>query len=95
MADTPRILAELDELMGELDQLLKNADCGAILASRGVNVSLALTAAEGLRAYLRGEKRRAADDFGTVAEEILARMARGDGEADGADGAGRSKEKLS
>ena len=40
---------------------------------RGVNIALALTAANGLRAYLAGDKSTAIDDLGTVAEEIAAR----------------------
>ena len=95
MSDAPKILAELDELLGELDQLLKNVDCGSALAARGVNVSLAMTAADALRAYLRGEKKRAADDFGMIAEEISTRMARAESTTDGSDGAGGSMEKLS
>jgi hypothetical protein len=72
--DEAKALAELDDLFDELDQLLKNVDCGAALASKGVNVSLALVAAEGLRAYLKGDKARAAEELGTAAEEIAARM---------------------
>jgi len=72
--DEAKALAELDDLLDELDQLLKNADCGAALAGKGVNVSLALVAAEGLRAYIKGDKARAAEELGTAAEEIAARM---------------------
>ncbi len=75
MDDRNRGLAELVELFAELDTLLKNPDVGAALAEKGVNVSLAMVAADGLRAYLQGDKRRAADDLGTVAEEIDARLA--------------------
>lgn len=67
---------ELDQLFDELDQLLKNADVADVLARRGVNTSLALVAADGLRAYLHGDKEQAAEDLGTVAEEIAARLAR-------------------
>ena len=95
MSDAPKILAELDELLGELDQLFKNVDCGSALAARGINVSLAMTAADALRAYVRGDKKRAADDFGMIAEEIAARMSRAESTTDGTDGAGGSKEKLS
>jgi hypothetical protein len=69
-----RVLAEVDDLFDELDELLKNVDAESELATRGVNVSLAIVAADGLRAYLHGDKARAADDLGTVAEEIQARL---------------------
>jgi hypothetical protein len=77
MADipvNPNVMREIDELFDELDTLLKNADVGAGLAERGVNVSLAIVAADGLRAYLKGDKVRAAEEFDTVAEEIAARL---------------------
>jgi len=66
---------ELEELFQELDALLKNPDVGADLAGRGVNVSLAMTLADGLRAYVRGEKDKALLDLGTATDEIAARMA--------------------
>ncbi len=65
--------AEIDDLFAELDQLLKNADATAHLADKGVNVSLAMTAAAGLHAYLRGEKARAIEELSTATEEITAR----------------------
>ena len=71
-------LREIDELFAELDSLLKNPEVGAALTERGVNVSLALVAKDGLAAYLRGEKARAAEDFSTFAEEVFARMAGGE-----------------
>lgn len=64
---------ELEDLFDELDQLLKNPEVGADLADLGVNSSLAIVAVEGLRAYLRGDKERAAEDFSTVGEEIAHR----------------------
>jgi hypothetical protein len=70
---------ELEQLFDELDQLLKNPDVSEALAKRGVNTSLAIVAADGLRAYLQGKKKQAAEDFETVAEEITTRMARGGG----------------
>lgn len=74
---------EIDQLFDELDQLLKNPDISEVLASRGVNTSLAMLAADGLRAYLKGNKRQAAEDFATVADEISSRMAMsGDGAED-------------
>jgi hypothetical protein len=69
------LLAELETVMGELEALLKNPDVGSALAGRGVNISLALVGVEGLRAYLEGDKARAAEEFSTVAEEVAARLA--------------------
>ncbi len=66
-------LKELDDVLEDLDALLKRNDLGSLLAERGINISLALTAANGLRAYLHGDKTTAIDDLGTVAEEIAAR----------------------
>jgi len=73
--DEARVNSELDDLFRELDQLLKNADVATVLAEKGINISLALVAADGLRAYLKGDKAQAAEDLGTVAEEIRARLA--------------------
>jgi hypothetical protein len=65
---------ELDDLFDELDQLLKNPDVGSELAALGVNTSLAMTLAYGLRAYLQGDKEKALLELGTATEEIAARM---------------------
>jgi hypothetical protein len=73
--DDARVRSEIDDLFSELDQLLKNADVATALAEQGINISVALVAADGLRAYLRGDKAQAADDLGTVAEEIRSRIA--------------------
>ena len=70
-------MKELDEVLDDLVTLLKRPDVGGVLNGRGVNSSLAIVAAEGLGAYVRGEKERAADDLGTVAEEIAARLQAG------------------
>ena len=67
---------ELDEVMDDLDALLKNPEVGALLTERGVNTSLAIVIADGLRSYLEGKKEEAADDLGTAAEEIAARLGR-------------------
>jgi hypothetical protein len=67
--------AELDDALDDLEVLLKNPDVGAELADRGVNVSLALTLAEGMRAYLHGDKDAALLELGTALEEIAARRA--------------------
>lgn len=77
---------EIDQLFEELDQLLKNPDIAEVLAGRGVNTSLAMLAADGLRAYLKGNKDQAAEDLATVADEISSRMAMA--EAEGTKGAG-------
>jgi len=69
-----RAQKELEDLFDELDQLLKNREVEVDLAERGVNSSLAIVAADGLRAYLRGEKERAAEDLSTVGEEIAQRI---------------------
>ena len=65
---------ELDLLMEELDTLLKNPDVGARLTARGINTSLALLVADALHAYLKGNKREAAEDLTTAAEEIASRL---------------------
>lgn len=75
-----RAMDELDEVLGDLETLLKNGDVVGELTQRGVNASLALVALDGLAHYLRGERLRAADDFGTVAEEITARLAAASGD---------------
>ncbi|MDF2694989.1 MAG: hypothetical protein K0S65_3372 [Labilithrix sp.] len=77
MSDLPLPLRELDEVFEDLVTLLKNSEVGAELTARGINVSLAIVGAEGLAAYVHGEKARAADDLLTVAEEIKSRLAAG------------------
>ncbi len=67
-------LAEVDDVMEDLFTLLKNPDVGEALAGRGVNVSLAMVIVDGLTAYLAGDKPRAAEELGTAAEEIAARL---------------------
>jgi hypothetical protein len=79
MAAATRANAEIDQLFEELDQLLKNPEVGAELAEAGINVSLAMTLADGVHAYLKGDKARAVADLGTATEEIAARMARKSG----------------
>jgi hypothetical protein len=70
---------EIDDVFEELETLLKNPDVGAELADRGVNISLAMTLADGIRAYLHGEKEKALLELGTATDEIAARMARSRG----------------
>ena len=70
---------EIDAVLADLEALLKNGDIMSTLSDRGINTSLALVAAGALRSYLAGKKAEAAEDFGTVAEEIQARLAVGRG----------------
>lgn len=70
---------EIDDVFEELEELLKNPDVGAELAERGINVSLAMTLADGVRAYLHGEKEKAILELGTATDEIAARLARSRG----------------
>lgn len=72
-------MKELAEVFEDLTTLLKHPEVGIVLTARGVNVSLAIVAAEGLAAYVEGEKARAAEDFDTVAEEIRSRLRGKDG----------------
>ncbi|CAN5846036.1 hypothetical protein BH11MYX4_BH11MYX4_57280 [soil metagenome] len=75
MSDETAAMRELREFFEDLDVLLKNPEVGAELTQRGVNVSLAIVAAEALLAYVEGDRERAAEDFDTVAEEIATRLA--------------------
>ena len=72
--DDRTLKAELTDLFRELEEILKRPDTGEILTQAGVNTSIALVAAQGLAAYLTGDKLRAADDLATAAEEIEARL---------------------
>jgi hypothetical protein len=76
MPRTP--IAELDEVFDELDTLLKNPEVGAVLTAGGVNTSLAMTLADGLRAYVHGDKTKAILELQTATDEIAARIARSD-----------------
>ena len=75
-----RGLAELEDVIDELEVLLKTPEVGAALAERGVNVSLALVLADGVRAYIAGDKAKALLELGTATDEIAARAARARGE---------------
>jgi hypothetical protein len=75
MSDENAAMKELREVFEDLDTLLKNPEVGAVLTTRGINVSLAIVAAEALLAYVEGDRERAAEDFDTVAEEIATRLA--------------------
>jgi hypothetical protein len=65
---------ELTAILDDLEALLKSGEVIGALTGRGINASLALLAASGLRAYLAGHKAEAADDLSTVAEEIRGRI---------------------
>jgi hypothetical protein len=67
---------ELAHVLGELERLLKSPSVAETLAAQAVNVSLALVALDGLRAYLDGKHGLAAEELGTAAEEIAARHKR-------------------
>ena len=84
MSDQSIAMKELREVFEDLDALLKNPEVGGELTARGVNVSLAIVAAEALVAYVEGDRERAAEDFDTVAEEIKTRMAASKRSKDGA-----------
>lgn len=75
MVDENTAMRELHEVFADLDALLKNPDVGSVLTARGLNTSLVIVAAEALKAYVDGDKERAAEDFQTVAEEIATRHA--------------------
>jgi hypothetical protein len=64
----------LDSLLIELERLLKTPEVSMSLGSRGVNTSIALLAAQGLRAYVAGNKAQAAEDLATAADELGARL---------------------
>jgi hypothetical protein len=66
---------EISSTLDDLESLLKNGDVIAFLSARKVNASIALLGVQALRAYLAGKKADAVDDFGTVTEEIRARLA--------------------
>jgi hypothetical protein len=66
-------LDEIDAVFADLETLLKNPDVGAALADKGVNVSLAMLAMDGLAAYLKGDKAKAVEDTTHFAEEVAAR----------------------
>jgi hypothetical protein len=66
-------LGEIDDVLEELETLLKNPEVGAALAAKGVNTSLAMLAMDGLAAYLRGDKNKAVDELTQFVEEVKAR----------------------
>jgi hypothetical protein len=74
MAERSLAMKEIDDVFEDLDSLLKNPEVAGELIAGGVNTSLAIVAAEALKAYLAGDKARAAEDFEMVAEEISTRL---------------------
>jgi hypothetical protein len=66
-------LSEIDDVIAELETLLKNPDVGEALAAKGVNISLAMLAMDGLHAYLKGDKAKSVEDMTHFAEEVAAR----------------------
>ena len=85
--DAKRVDAEIDGLFDDIETLLKNVDVVSTFTERGVNASIAMLVTDGLRAYLKGEKARAAEDLLTAGEEIAARLA--SSRAAGGDSEGR------
>jgi hypothetical protein len=63
-------------LLGEIESLLKHPSVAMELGRRGINASIAILAAQGLTAYVEGNRARAQEDFATAAEEIRTRMER-------------------
>ena len=74
MDSSSRITSEVDDVLGELETLLKHPEAGSTFAERGVNISLALLLVDGVRAYLHGDRARAAEDLGDAAHEITSRL---------------------
>jgi hypothetical protein len=70
-----RVDGEVAGLFDDFDALLKNEDVASVLARRGVNTSIAMVFADGLAAYLRGDKAQAIEDLSTALEEISQRLA--------------------
>lgn len=66
----------LIRILRDAEGLLKTPQLALDFSRRGVNTSLALLAVQGLISYFEGNKARAADDLGTAAEEIRARLER-------------------
>ena len=71
----PLVTKEIDGLFDEIDDLLKNPDVQGVLTARKVNASIAMLIADGLRAYLQGDKEKAIEDLSVAAEELAQRYA--------------------
>lgn len=76
MSEQPGTADALVELLGQVETLLRSPTVSMDLGRRGINTSLALVATQGLAAYIAGRKLQAAEDLGTAAEEIRARLER-------------------
>jgi chromosome condensin MukBEF complex kleisin-like MukF subunit len=76
MSDVYGSSTSLRRLLDEVATLLKEPSVAQELVRRGINTSIALTAAQGLAAYLDGRFREASDDLKTAGDEISARLAR-------------------
>ena len=74
MSEAKRPSEELDDLLAAVETLLKSREAALELGAKRVNTSLALLAAQALRAFLTGSREQAAEDFATVAEELGARL---------------------
>jgi hypothetical protein len=74
MKPSPR--EDLDLALTGVEKLLKDPNVATVLAEKAVNVSLAMVALDGLRAYLDGHHGKAAEELETAAEEIAARHRR-------------------
>lgn len=72
-----RVRRQIDALFDKLDEQLKNIEVQHVLAERRVNASIAMLAADGLRAYLQGDRERAIEDLSTAAEEMSQRYRQG------------------
>lgn len=70
-------MANLEAVLEDLEALLKSGEVIGALTNRGINASIAMLAASGLRSYVNGEKAEAADDLLTAAEEIRGRIGGG------------------
>ena len=73
-------LEELSDALQDIETLLKNPDVESALAAKGVNSSLAMVVLDGMRAYVEGDKAKAAEELGTFAEEVKGRLALSSGQ---------------
>ena len=63
-------LQEIDDVLEDLETLLKNTDVTSALAEKNVNASLAMLALDGLAAYLRGDKTKALEELHDFFDEV-------------------------
>lgn len=76
MAEQLGSITAASRLLAELESLLKHPSVQIELGARGINSSIAILVAQGLSAYIEGNRTRAHEDFATAAEEIRTRMSR-------------------